>query len=96
MLLQAAVSAYLGKQNSTIGGPVTSTVTEGTKGLKLDKRRACAMFLLIAVNHRLQIFLYLKHFLKVLSDALIATALPGTAPVNPICLHIVLVSVVPS
>ena len=37
-----------------------------------------------------------KHLLKVLSVALSAVALPGTAPVNPICLHMVLASVAPS
>lgn len=36
-----------------------------------------------------------KHFINVLSDALAATALPGIAPVNPICLHMALASIVP-
>ena len=37
-----------------------------------------------------------KHISKVLFEALNAVALPGIAPVYPICLHIALASVVPS
>ena len=37
-----------------------------------------------------------KHLLKVLSEVLSAVALPGRAPVNPICLQMVLASVDPS
>ena len=35
-----------------------------------------------------------KHLLKGIFDALCATALPGRAPVNPICLHMALASVI--
>ena len=47
------------------------------------------------IHHKL-LFTTYKHISKVLSEALSAVALPGTAPVNPICLHIALASVVPS